>query len=208
MHAAAALQRRASPRSSATSRPAARASTARCSTPRPEIRTGRARRDHRRPRSVRRVQLVGDPRRRGRDARARRSSGRDYALIVVGRKAEGYFRYRDYRIDASFTGFTRPARRYEDAREIGRGGRRSAFLAGEVDLVELVYTRFVVGRHARRSCAGRSMPLERDERRRRRRPPRRADGGAGRPTSSSRARRDPRPRCCRATSRPASTPRC
>src|SRR5262245_46845701 len=30
--------------------------------------------------------------------------GRDYALILVGRKAESYFRYRDYKIDAVFTG--------------------------------------------------------------------------------------------------------
>ena len=37
---------------------------------------------------------------------AQLSQGRDYSLIAVGRKAESYFRYREYKIDASFTGFT------------------------------------------------------------------------------------------------------
>jgi F-type H+-transporting ATPase subunit gamma len=35
---------------------------------------------------------------------AHRELGRDYSLILIGRKAEGYFRFRHYRIDASFTG--------------------------------------------------------------------------------------------------------
>jgi F-type H+-transporting ATPase subunit gamma len=67
--------------------------------------------------------------------------GRDYSLVVVGRKAESYFRYRNYRIDAVFTGFSdNPS--YEDARRIA-AAVEPQFLAGEVDLVELVYTRFV-----------------------------------------------------------------
>src|SRR5436853_2596178 len=32
--------------------------------------------------------------------------GRDYALITIGRRTESYFRYRDYRIDHAFTGFS------------------------------------------------------------------------------------------------------
>jgi F-type H+-transporting ATPase subunit gamma len=67
--------------------------------------------------------------------------GRDYGLIVVGRKAESYFRYRDYRIDAVFTGFSdQPS--YEDARSVARAVE-GPFLSGEYDLVELIYTRFV-----------------------------------------------------------------
>lgn len=67
--------------------------------------------------------------------------GRDYALIVIGRKAEGYFRYRNFKIDHAFTGFSdRPS--YEDARAIGQAVT-TAFLAEEFDMVELVYTRFV-----------------------------------------------------------------
>jgi F-type H+-transporting ATPase subunit gamma len=67
--------------------------------------------------------------------------GRDYALILVGRKAESYFRYRNFRIDATFTGFSdQPS--YENAREIARAVE-PAFLAGEYDMVELIYTRFI-----------------------------------------------------------------
>jgi F-type H+-transporting ATPase subunit gamma len=67
--------------------------------------------------------------------------GRDYALILVGRKVESYFRYRNFRIDAVFSGFSdQPS--YEDARSIARAVE-APFLAGEYDLVELVYTRFV-----------------------------------------------------------------
>jgi F-type H+-transporting ATPase subunit gamma len=70
-----------------------------------------------------------------------RAAGRGYSLITSGRKAEAYFRYRDYEVDASFTGFSdQPT--YEHAREIGRAATR-AFLAEETDLVEIIYTRFV-----------------------------------------------------------------
>lgn len=73
--------------------------------------------------------------------RDERDRGRDYALYVVGRKAETYFRYRRYRIDGSFAGFShQPA--YEDARRIATTVE-PRFLGGEVDLVRLVYTRFV-----------------------------------------------------------------
>jgi len=45
--------------------------------------------------------------------------GRDYGLVLVGRKAESYFRFRGFRIDASFSGFSdQPS--YEDARTIAR----------------------------------------------------------------------------------------
>ena len=48
-------------------------------------------------------------------------AGRDYGLVAVGRKAESYFRFRDYPIDAAFTGFSEQPT-YEDARG-GRGPR-------------------------------------------------------------------------------------
>jgi F-type H+-transporting ATPase subunit gamma len=67
--------------------------------------------------------------------------GRDYGLIVVGRKAESYFRFRRFRIDAAFAGFSgQPS--YGDAQGIA-GAVSGPFLAGEYDLVELIYTRFV-----------------------------------------------------------------
>ncbi len=67
--------------------------------------------------------------------------GRDYRLVLVGRKAESYFRYRDYRIDDYFTGFTDPPS-YENARTVARA-TEAPFMSGECDLVEIIYTRFV-----------------------------------------------------------------
>jgi len=68
------------------------------------------------------------------------TQGRDYSLILAGRKAESYFRYREYKVDAAFTGFTdQPS--YEDARQIGAAAT-SAFLAGDTDVVEIVYTEY------------------------------------------------------------------
>ena len=65
----------------------------------------------------------------------------DYSLVLVGRKAESYYRFRNYAIDAVFTGFTENPT-YEHAREIA-ARVIEMYLAGEVDSVELVYTRFV-----------------------------------------------------------------
>ncbi len=77
-----------------------------------------------------------------RSLKAQQDLGRDYSLILVGKKAEGYFRFRKYRIDATFTGMSdKPT--YEDAPP-GRARRCSRpFEAGEVDQVQLVYTRFL-----------------------------------------------------------------
>jgi F-type H+-transporting ATPase subunit gamma len=89
----------------------------------------------------------------------RQSRGIDYALVLVGRKAESYFRYREYRIDAAFTGFSdRPT--YEDARPVGAAATE-LFLDGEIDLVEVVYTRFVtIGTQVVEQQV--LMPLERE----------------------------------------------
>ena len=70
-----------------------------------------------------------------------RELGRDSVLYVVGRKGESYFRFRNYPTAATFTGFSdQPT--YEDARVIA-GAVAQPFLAGEIDLVQLIYTRFV-----------------------------------------------------------------
>jgi F-type H+-transporting ATPase subunit gamma len=72
--------------------------------------------------------------------REERELGRDYGLVVVGRKTESYFRYRNYQIIASLTGFSdQPS--YEDARRIA-ATVEEPFLSGAVDRVQLVYTRF------------------------------------------------------------------
>jgi F-type H+-transporting ATPase subunit gamma len=68
-------------------------------------------------------------------------NGVGYSLVLVGRKAETYFRFRGYDIDASFGGFTdNPT--YDHARDIGQTVI-DKYLAGDVDAVRLVYTRFV-----------------------------------------------------------------
>jgi F-type H+-transporting ATPase subunit gamma len=70
-----------------------------------------------------------------------RELGRDSVLYVVGRKGESYFRFRNYPTAATFTGFSdQPT--YEDARVIARAVAEP-FLAGEIDLVQVIYTRFV-----------------------------------------------------------------
>jgi F-type H+-transporting ATPase subunit gamma len=66
---------------------------------------------------------------------------KNYVVVPVGRKAENYFRFRGYKTSKSFTGFS-DAPKYEDAKAIGQFVV-DLFLSGEVDRVELVYTRFV-----------------------------------------------------------------
>jgi F-type H+-transporting ATPase subunit gamma len=68
-------------------------------------------------------------------------AGKDYTIIPVGRKAEGYFRFRGYQLGTAFNGFSdQPG--YEDARQIGEHVVE-LFVSGQVDKVELVYTRFI-----------------------------------------------------------------
>ena len=68
-------------------------------------------------------------------------AGKDYALVTVGRKAEGYFKFRGYHIATSYGGFSdNPT--YAQAREIGQDVV-ARYIAGEFDRVELVYTRFI-----------------------------------------------------------------
>jgi F-type H+-transporting ATPase subunit gamma len=75
-----------------------------------------------------------------RELMARRAEGLDYALILIGKKANSYFRFRNYEIAASFYDLTdRPD--YEDARAVSVAVR-TMFEEGEVDTVDLVYQRF------------------------------------------------------------------
>ncbi len=76
-----------------------------------------------------------------RELMSTRAEGQDYSLVLIGRKARDYFRFRNYRVDASYEGMTdNPV--YEQAREVAREvcGR---FVAKEVDRVLLVYMEFV-----------------------------------------------------------------
>lgn len=67
--------------------------------------------------------------------------GRGHKIIAIGRKAESYFRFRGYNIAESFAGFT-DSPTYAIAKEIGEYVT-GLYESGEVDRVELVYTRFI-----------------------------------------------------------------
>jgi F-type H+-transporting ATPase subunit gamma len=76
-----------------------------------------------------------------RAVREQQDLGRDYSLVLVGRKTESYFRYRGYPVEAAFSGFSQQPS-YEHAREVG-GAATEMFLAENTDLVEVVFTRFI-----------------------------------------------------------------
>ena len=72
--------------------------------------------------------------------RAEAAAGRRTLLVTSGRKPESYFRFRDVPIEASFAGFS-DGPSYEDARAIA-ASLSQKFLDGEIDRVEIVYTKF------------------------------------------------------------------
>jgi F-type H+-transporting ATPase subunit gamma len=76
-----------------------------------------------------------------RELQARRNEGHDYSLVLLGKKGEGYFRFRGFKIDAAFTGMS-DTPTYENAREVAEFVS-DLFEKGEVGEVVLVYTRFL-----------------------------------------------------------------
>jgi F-type H+-transporting ATPase subunit gamma len=76
-----------------------------------------------------------------REVQARRSEGKDYSLVVCGKKGVSYFKFRGYRIDAEFTGMS-DTPTYEDARTVAETVS-DLFGSGAVQEVVLVYTRFL-----------------------------------------------------------------
>jgi F-type H+-transporting ATPase subunit gamma len=97
--------------------------------------------------------------------------GRDYSVIAVGRKAESYFRFRGYKIKAQFAGFS-DAPSYANAKEIGQHVV-DLFVNGEVDRIELIYTRFISA-GSQEVVQRPLVPLEQDT----------VAGGDGRPTGT------------------------
>lgn len=86
-------------------------------------------------------------------------ASKNYVVVPVGRKAENYFRFRQYKTSKSFTGFS-DAPKYENAKAIGQFVV-DLYLSEEVDRVELVYTRFISS--GRQEVVRRPLvPLERD----------------------------------------------
>jgi F-type H+-transporting ATPase subunit gamma len=90
-------------------------------------------------------------------AQARRD-GRDAKVYVAGKKGTNYFRFRRVPIAESWTGFSELPRA-EDARAIAETVRE-AFVSGEIDQVELIYTQFLS--HGNQKVATRRLlPLDR-----------------------------------------------
>ena len=73
--------------------------------------------------------------------RADRAAGREVVLVTVGKKAQAYFRFRNYDIAAAVNGvIDRP--NYENARAVAEQVL-PRFAAGEVQRVQLIYTQFL-----------------------------------------------------------------
>jgi F-type H+-transporting ATPase subunit gamma len=69
------------------------------------------------------------------------AAGTEYRLFTVGKKAQGYFRFRGQPVEQSFMGMSeRPT--FTDAREVA-AAVLTPFINGEVDQVVVVSTRFV-----------------------------------------------------------------
>lgn len=85
------------------------------------------------------------------------TEGHDYSLFCIGKKATAYYKFRNYRVDHSYVGFTgEPS--YEDARRIA-DDVANAFITGEIDEVELIYTEFI-SMGTQRISVRRFLPLE------------------------------------------------
>jgi F-type H+-transporting ATPase subunit gamma len=70
-----------------------------------------------------------------------KANGAEVTVWSVGKKAPGYFRYRGIEVAESFVGFAdRPE--FSDARHVA-AMVAAPFVAGEMDLIEMVSTRFI-----------------------------------------------------------------
>ena len=95
-------------------------------------------------------------------------ANRGYTVVPVGRKAEGYFRFRGYNLQRGFAGFSdQPT--YANAKEIGEFVV-DLYASGAVDKVVLVYTRFITA-GSQEVVLRPLVPLERSV----------VEGGDGRP---------------------------
>jgi len=92
-----------------------------------------------------------------RELMARQLEGQDYSLILIGKKAQDYFRFRNYRIDARYSGIS-DTPDYDSAAEVAETVR-ARFESGDLDEVILVYMEFVtIG--TQRVAVRRFLPLE------------------------------------------------
>jgi F-type H+-transporting ATPase subunit gamma len=86
-------------------------------------------------------------------------ASKDYLVVPVGRKSEGYFRFRGYKMGQGFSGFS-DTPSYADAKSIGEYVV-DLYTSGKVDRVELVYTRFISA-GSQEVVRRPLVPLERD----------------------------------------------
>jgi len=92
-----------------------------------------------------------------RAVRAAQAEGKQTRLVVVGKKAETYFRFRNEALDVAYQGMS-DTPTYEDARTVAQFVTER-FESGEYDRVELVYTQFLsVG--TQRVSVRQFMPME------------------------------------------------
>ena len=138
-----------------------------------------------------------DPRRRGRRSARTQAPGRETAIVTVGRKPEGYFRFRNFPIDASLGGLhAEPDLR---GRPRGRGSRSRA-VRGRRARPRAAHVHASSSPPAARKSSYRAAAAAAERRGRTRR------ARAGASTASRRGayefEPDPKPsstRCCRAT---------
>ncbi len=91
-----------------------------------------------------------------REVMAAQTEGKDYRLVLIGKKARDYFKFRRYDIAAFFSGMT-DTPTYEHAREVA-ALVREMFESGEVDQVILAYQEFV-SMGTQRVAVRRFLPL-------------------------------------------------
>ena len=92
-----------------------------------------------------------------REIMAAQTEGKEYKLVLVGKKAAEYFRFRNYQIEASFSGMT-DTPSYEDARVVATTVR-DLFVSEAVDQVILAYQEFV-SMGTQRVAVRKFLPLE------------------------------------------------
>jgi len=92
-----------------------------------------------------------------REVMAARSDGHEYDLVTIGRKAKGYFSFRNYPITASFEGFSENPT-FEAAADIA-ARVIDLFTEGGCDRIDLVYTRFI-SMGSQEVVVRRFLPLE------------------------------------------------
>ena len=88
---------------------------------------------------------------------AAQTEGKEYKLVLVGKKAADYFRFRNYQIEAAFSGMT-DTPSYEDARDVATTVR-DLFVSEAVDQVILAYQEFV-SMGTQRVAVRKFLPLE------------------------------------------------